>query len=149
MSQAFRKEGDAPEESPERPVPQGPNYVTPAGLAALEEKARALAARRPAAGEDERRAIDRDLRYCEARLSSALLVDNSRNPPPDVRFGARVETREGETTRRYAIVGQDEADPARGLLSWSSPLAMALLGAKAGDKVPFGDETLEVLSVSY
>jgi transcription elongation GreA/GreB family factor len=141
MSQAFRKEGDAPEELNERPVPEGPNYVTPSGLKALEAAAAALVKRRGQAGADEKKAIDRDLRYYEARLSSAIVVDNAKNPPKDVRFGARVET----SDRTFRIVGQDEADPERELISWSSPLAMSLLGAKPGDVV----DGVKVLAVSY
>lgn len=144
MSQAFRKEGDAPEELNERPVPEGPNYVTPSGLKALEDAAAALVKRRAAAGADEKKAIDRDLRYLEARLSSAIVVDNSKNPPKDVRFGAIVETDRGT----FRIVGQDEADPTKGKVSWTSPLAMALLGAKSGDAVDW-NEGLKVLSLSY
>lgn len=145
MAQAFRKEGDAPEELPERPVPEGPNYVTPAGLRALEEAAAGLARRRRSAGEDERKAIDRDLRYYEARLASAVPVDNSKDPPPVVRFGARVETTAGS----FSIVGQDEADPAAGKLSWSSPLALALMGAKPGDTVRWDGGDVTVRSLRY
>lgn len=149
MSQAFRKEGDAPEEQPERPVPQGPNYVTPAGLAALESAAGELVRRREKAGADEKKAIDRDLRYYEARLSSAAVVDNAKNPPREVRFGATVTVRDGEKAFSFQIVGQDEADPAKGKVSWTSPMAMALLGAKAGDELDWNDGRFKVVSVSY
>ena len=145
MAQAFRKEGDAPEELPERPVPEGPNYVTPGGLRALEAAAAALARRRETSGEDERKALDRDLRYYAARVESAIVVDNSQSPPPVVRFGATVETDAGT----FSIVGQDEADPAIGKLSWSAPLAMALMGAKPGDVIDWDGGALTVLSLRY
>jgi transcription elongation factor GreB len=71
-----------------------------------------------------------------------------------VRFGATVAVRgEDGTERRYRLVGVDEADPLHGAVSWRSPLAAALLGARTGDTVTFrsprGDEELEVVALSY
>ncbi len=154
MSQAFAKEGDAPDEFPERPVSDRPNYVTPAGLADLRQKGEALARRRETLGKDDpaRALVERDLRYYEARLASAIPVPP---PAPDVsqaRFGCALELEEAGARTRYAIVGEDEADPAAGKLAWSSPLALALIGAKAGDartlESPAGVRTLKILSVS-
>ena len=72
-------------------------------------------------------------------------------PPTDaahVRFGARV-TFEREDGRRqtYRIVGEDEADPAKGSLSYVSPLAQALMGKEIGDVVPIGQTTAEIVEI--
>lgn len=160
MSRAFTKEGEGPDELPERPVSDRPNYVTPAGHRDLLRRRDALIERRSelarapgAADKPEFRLIERDLRYYEARLQSAVVVDRSKDKPADVRFGARVEVEEDGRSRRYAIVGEDEADPENGKLSWSSPLAMALIGAKPGDEVswesPDGPRAARLLSLEY
>lgn len=150
MSQAFVKEGDAGDDLPERPVPEGPNYVTPSGLAALQEEQRRLLEKRKTVRDPALLSpIDRDLRYLKARLDSAVLVQPPKEPPPEARFGACVTVQAGDGERCYWIVGQDEADPAQGRLSWSSPLALALMGARPGDEVAFQDRALRVLSVSY
>ena len=144
MSQAFTKEDDAGDELLERPVPGGPNYVTPRGLELLQAAANELVARRKetAAASGDLKPIDRDLRYLEARISGALVVPRGKGP--EARFGARV-TLDDESGRRstFQIVGQDEARTDPALLAWSAPLAQALLGAKAGDKISWrGPEAL-------
>jgi transcription elongation GreA/GreB family factor len=88
MSRAFTKEDDAGDDVPERPLPPGPNYVTRRGLALLHEEGRALLARKKDASDDERKIIDRDLRYIEARITSAIVVPRSASN--EIRFGARV-----------------------------------------------------------
>lgn len=152
MSGAFTKEGDAGEDLPERPVPPGPNYVTPRGLEMLKASARALVARRERAQEEERKPIDRDLRYLEARIHGATVV-----PPgtgPEIRFGARV-TLEDQTGQRktFQIVGEDEARADPATMAWSAPLVHAMLGAKVGDQIRWQghDSALEyvVIDVSY
>ncbi len=77
--------------------------------------------------------LARDLRYWRARLASAQVV--ARVPAPAVGFGARVLVRQGGTECWWAVVGEDEAEPREGRLSWTSPLARALMGAEAGDEV--------------
>ena len=160
MSQAFVKEGDSSDDLPERPVSERPNYVTPAGLGALRARRDALsgrrselAARRGPATEAELKLVERDLRYFEARLERAVLVDRAGSKPAEALFGATVEVSDALGPRRYSIVGEDEADPAQGKLCWSSPLALALLGAKAGQEVswtgPEGEFRLKVVSVAY
>lgn len=162
MSRAFTKEDSDQhgDDLPERPVPPGPNYVTPAGKAALLQKVTALVAERSRllAGETDaardRRAVERDLRYYEARLNGAVVVDPSRQEPGVVRFGAEVEALEPDgTARRFRIVGVDEADADAGTVSWSSPLAMAVMGAKPGDTVewerPEGTLLLRVAAARY
>jgi transcription elongation factor GreB len=164
MSRAFVKGDDSDlsgEEVPERPVSPYPNYVTPLGLTQLRNKYEALIARHAqlkAAGEDfdkpKLTEIERDLRYFSQRLDSAIPVDVSSEPQDEVHFGATVkaETGEGEV-HEFTIVGEDEADVATGKVSWQSPLARALIGARVGDTVrwrrPAGDTELEILEIRY
>jgi transcription elongation factor GreB len=141
MSRAFVKDDneDLPgEELPERPVSSALNYVTPAGLANLRKKVEDLHeehVRLKGAEEDFDRPrlaeIERDLRYYQARLEAAVVVDVSTQPRDEVHFGASVKTRnEAGAVHSIAIVGEDEADAAHGRVSWQSPLAKALMGAK-------------------
>lgn len=161
MSRAFVKEGDSPEELPEKPVPEGPNYVTPEGYAELKRRHDELAVRRselaakPGAGATpEFRRVERELRYYSARLANATVVDRSGDKPDEALFGAEVSLEDGGSAPSVVrIVGADEADPARGKLSWSSPLALALMGARAGDTVrwegPDGERRARVVAVRY
>jgi transcription elongation GreA/GreB family factor len=153
VSRAFTKEDDAGEDLPELPIPEGPNYVTPRGLELLKNAGLELVARKKhaAAGEDLR-PIHRDLRYLEARIGQAIVV-----PPgagPEIRFGAIVTIEDAAGRRQtFQIVGDDEARTGPGLISWSAPLAFAMLGAKAGDTVtwdgPDGAARLRIVSVEY
>lgn len=159
----MKNDADTPEEPVERRPSGRPNYVTPAGLALLEAKikelaqlrARLLAARRP--GEPPAlplRQAELDLRYYETQFKRAKLVDHRGLAADDVRFGATVRVKEtGAAEREFVIVGEDEADPAAGKINWASPLAAALLGAKAGAAVTFTRKNeevkLEILSVAY
>jgi transcription elongation factor GreB len=164
MSRAFVKEENealTDEALPERPVSAEPNYVTPAGLGRLRAKVDELHAehvRLKQAAEDFDRPklsqIERDLRYFQAKLDSAIPVNVAAQPYDEVRFGASVQAEdEGGATHSFTIVGEDEADVARGKVSWQSPLARALIGAKVGDTVtwnrPAGKTTLEVLDIQY
>lgn len=164
MSRAFVKEDSEDkmgEELPERPVSSEPNYVTACGKAQLRVKVEALQAehvRLKEAGEafDRPRLIqvERDLRYFQAQLDSAVLVDISSQPQDEVRFGASVKAQDEEgKTHTFTIVGDDEAAVAEGRVSWQSPLAKALIGARAGDTVtwnrPAGSITLEVQEIRY
>ncbi len=164
MSRAFVKGDDSDlsgEEVPERPISPYPNYVTPLGLAQLRDRYEALIARHAqlkAAGEDfdkpKLTEIERDLRYFSQRLDSAIPVDVSSEPQDEAHFGATVkaETAEAEV-HEFTIVGEDEADVATGKVSWQSPLAKALIGARVGDTVrwrrPAGDTELEILEIRY
>jgi transcription elongation GreA/GreB family factor len=164
MSRAFVKGDDSDlsgEEVPERPISPYPNYVTKEGLAQLRERYDALTSRHialKAAGEDfdkpKLTEIDRDLRYFAQRLESAILVDPGKEPQDEVHFGATVQAEDAEGhTHRFKIVGEDEADVATGKVSWLSPLAKALIGAKVGDTVkwrrPAGDLDLEIVEIRY
>jgi len=147
MSRAFVKEMDEielPLDPPELPQSTAPNYITPAGLAALRAK---LAAARD---EDN----EREARRLQARINAAIPVSAETRPRDRIEFGAHVElVDENDENHEYQIVGEDEVEPERGKVSWMSPLAKALKGAKVGDAViwerPAGDLELEVVSIKY
>jgi len=165
MSRAFVKESDDDADAdglPERPVPAHPNYVTARGLAQLQARVRDLVAccdvLRPLAADDSGakynlRALERDLRYFRARLERAELVAAA--PQHDtVHFGARVMISDDDGKQQQVhIVGDDEADAAKGDISWASPLARALIGARVGEVVtwrrPAGAAQIEIRAVHY
>lgn len=150
MSRAFVKEADGTEfdELPELVVSPHRNLVTPEGLALIEATLSRLEARLAAArAASEREAVaraERDLRYWRQRRVSAELVPRD-EAPEVVRFGCTVElvTDRGERVG-FRIVGEDEADPGHGLISWVSPLAEELLGCSVGDEVRFRGGTAAV-----
>ena len=142
MSRAFVKESDRADEIPEIPISAHLNHVTPRGLALLRERLAALQGERSGlkqegadVADDARlRPIERELRWLDARLSSATLVEPSCQPQDRVTFGATVRVVDADgNASSYRIVGEDEADAERGEVSWISPLAQALLGARVGD----------------
>jgi transcription elongation factor GreB len=166
MNRAFVKEpdGGVPEEGlPERQVSDHPNYVTPSGLRQLEEKVGELEQRRlelreraeeDALAQEQLDFVDRDLRYFTLRLETAQPVDMARQPRRMIKFGAAVTVKEGGgATRVFRIVGEDEADPNNGLISYVSPLAEALLDARVGATVrwhrPAGDRQLTIEAIDY
>ena len=157
MSRAFVKEqDDAPEELLERPVSPNPNFVTARGLRLIEEELAALRkaqAQAQAGGDKAAMArAARDLRYWQQRRASAQLV-----PPPaelkTVAFATRVTIqREDGRRQRFAIAGEDEADPAQGLIAYVSPMARALLGKAVGDfaEAPGGEvEIVELKQIEF
>lgn len=160
MSRAFVKEGDgALDPLPDLPVSPHPNYVTPAGLAALQARLRAtqtllagLKARPDRLDKLPEAAAERDIRYLESRLRSAIVTDPSAQPLTHAAFGhaVTVADEDGRQTT-YTIVGEDEADPARHLIAPHAPLARALIGAAVGDVVtwrkPSGTVSLEVTDI--
>ena len=98
--------------------------------------------------------VERDLRYVQDRIIKAIVVDVAAQPQDSVDFGATVDTvDEHDVKRHFQIVGEDEADPTAGKLSWVSPFALALKDAKVGDVViwkrPVGDLELEVTRITY
>ena len=171
MSRAFVKEPDGggpPEALPPRPVSPHANYVTPAGLRELrqtlaqlqERRARLLAEHQQAAAHDdsslaeEIALLDRDMRYYALRVESAIVVDPARQERERVRFAATVTARDVRGQRwRFTIVGEDEANLAAGKISYVSPLAQALDGARVGETVrwqrPIGDLDLVVEGIDY
>ncbi len=182
MSKAFTKE-DGPDEEvdPEgdedAALPAGTkNYMTLEGAERLRTELRTLLyTERPeivrvvswAAGNGDRsengdylygkkklRETDRRIRFLQRRLDAAEIVECEKNDTDQIRFGAWVKLRDEEGKERvYRIVGIDETDPKSGAISWISPMAKALLQARAGDAVnlrmPKGEEELAILDVWY
>ena len=149
MSRAFVKETAAP--PPERMVSDGPNLVTAAGLRAIEaEVARLEDALKNNPESHVKETLERDLRYWRHAKASAQIVAPSADGT--VAFGSRVviarsaAPASGRREQTFRIVGEDEADPARGLLNFRSPLAAALIGARVGDVIeaaaPLGEITV-------
>lgn len=166
MSRAFVKESDddlVAGELPERPVPVHVNYVTPHGLDMLQTRLKELQDRHEdvkrrseedSAAKQAMREIDRDLRYVNAQLERAVVVDPAQQPRDEVHFGASVKIEDEEgVVHEFTLVGDDEADVSAGRISWASPLARALMNGKVGDVVswrrPAGETEVEILSIRY
>jgi transcription elongation GreA/GreB family factor len=166
MSRAFTTESDddlAAGELPERPVPAHPNYMTPHGHEQLQARAKALQgqheellkqAEEDSAAKQKLREIERDQRYFNAQLERAVVVDPAGQTQDEARFGAVVKILDKDgKTHRFAIVGDDEADVAGGSISWASPLAEAMIGARVGDTVkwrrPVGETEVEIIEILY
>ena len=151
MSVAFRRESDEEHLEPkfEIPIPPGPNLVTSRGLEQIKARVADLTALLPTLTEEtEIASAKRDLRYWQTRLSTAEVTPFSAKDK--VAFGCRVRFALNGKERVIAIVGHDEADPARGLLAFTAPLARAVMDAEVGERVDFAGrpESLEVVSVS-
>ena len=150
MSVAFRRESDEEHLEPkfELPIPPGPNYVTPNGLAMIEARVAELEVRVDGGGtEDELKALKRDLRYWRQRQSSAIPAPAP--APGAVGIGSTVTFILRDKRQVMTITGHDEADPAEGMIAFSSPLARAMLGLAAGDFADFGgeEEAIEIVEV--
>jgi transcription elongation GreA/GreB family factor len=152
MSRAFVKEqDDSGLELPDRLISEHANLVTPEGLAQIEAEVRRLDAEHAAAqAAGDREAVAataRDLRYWSTRLASAELVA----PPVDgsqVQFGSTVSiVRDDGRRQTFRIVGEDQADPAKGTIPYVAPLARALAGRGVGDVVRLGAGEVEVIDV--
>ena len=105
-------------------------------------------------GKKRLREIDRRLAHLARVMKAAKIVDPASQNPEQVRFGATVELADEADERRVVtIVGDDEADATAGRIGWSSPIARALIGAKAGDErvvtLPGGEKIYEVVSIRY
>lgn len=162
MSRAFVKEGDgALDPLPDLPISPHPNHVTPTGLAALQQRLRdtqatlaALKSRPDRLDKLPEAAAERDIRYLESRLRSAILIDPATLPLTEVAFGLIITLadEEGRETR-FQITGEDEADAAQGRITPQSPLARAMMGASVGDVVtwrrPSGPISLEILRIEH
>ena len=180
MSKAFVKDDAAEPDTPETPdapaLPAGgKNYITPEGFERLQaEKKHLLEVDRPEVvktvawaaslgdrsenadyiyGKRRLREIDRRVRFLIKRLEAAEIVRSSGRDTDQVFFGARVRVKGPSGERTIRIVGIDEVDPAKGCVSWISPIARALIKAREGDVVrlrtPAGEESLEILEVDY
>ena len=158
MAVAFTREEDYEARAadlPDRPISPHPNLVTASGLAAIEaelaEARAAYAAAQSGGGiSADRTAMaraTRDLRYWSARRTSAQLTEPE-GPADTVQFGRTVEIERGDGRRQtFRIVGEDEADPAKGSISYVSPLARNLLGRRVGDVVHAGRDEAEIVEI--
>jgi len=154
MSKAFTKEadgGDVYDDLPDRPISPH-NLVTKHGLELIEVELARLHEEHAAAHDADDKPllakINRDLRYWTSRRATAQVVE----PPSDateVHFGSSV-TIEREDGRRqtYRIVGEDEADPAHGTLSYVSPVAQAMMGKPIGETVQAGTSEATIVEIS-
>lgn len=148
MSVAFRRESDEEHKEPrfELPIPGGPNLVTARGLSLIGQRVAQLEAE---TGGDEAALADRKrtLAYWRTRLATAQVTPARADG--EAGFGSRVSLTLGGKARTIDIVGDDEADPAADRISFSAPLARALIGAAAGDLLDFGGKlgAIEILDV--
>ena len=150
VSVAFRRESDEEHKEPrfELPIPPGPNLVTARGLRLVEARVAELVALLEGTPEDSlRKEWERDLRYWRARLTTAQLAP----PPPEdeIGFGSRVGLKLNGVARTIDIVGDDEAEPAVGRISFYAPLARALIGAAVGEHLDFGGkpDAIEIVTI--
>ena len=150
MSVAFRRESDEEHLEPrfERPIPPGPNLVTPRGLSLIVEAIAELEAQlHGTADEAVRAGLQRDLRYWRARQITAEVPAS---PAGDkVEFGTQVSVSLNGKAKTFCIVGDDEANPSLGLISFNAPLSRAMFGAQSGDILSFGDviDAIEILVI--
>ncbi len=149
MSVAFRRESDEEHKEPrfEIPLPAGPNMVTARGLALIEAKVAEFdAAIAAEEAEATRETLRRELRYWKTRRATARIA-----PAPQgvAAIGTRVRIRMAGKERVLDIVGHDEADPSADRIAFAAPLAHALIGAEAGERVDFNGraEAIEIVSV--
>ena len=143
MSRAFTKETAESAPPPERMVDEGPNLVTPEGLAQIEAHiARIEASMKTEANVLLRETLARDLRYWEIRKASAEVVQPSADD--SVSFGSTVTIQRKDRTQTFRIVGVDEADASKGMISYRSPMAQAVLGAKPGDIIEADEPVGEI-----
>jgi transcription elongation factor GreB len=169
MSKAFtREDNDAPDipqfNQPGSALePGAKNYITPQGAQKLRnELQRLVEVARPELADarddpDAKRQLarlDQRIMQLEESLQSAEIVDAPSGPADVVRFGATVAVRESDGTETtYRIVGVDETDMNRNWVSWMSPIAKALLNGKRGQRIrfkfPSGEETLQIVEISY
>jgi transcription elongation GreA/GreB family factor len=153
VSRAFVREAgaDVADALPDRPISPHPNFVTRSGAAKIDARLRELEATRSAAFAADDRAsiagIERELRYWKQRRSSARVIAPPA-APEIVRFGVTVQLRFDQgAERRFQLVGEDEADPTAGLLSWTSPVGSALIGRRTGDVVQVCGQQAQIIAM--
>jgi transcription elongation GreA/GreB family factor len=152
MSRAFVRESDAVEELPEKLISEHRNLVTPQGLALIEAEVERLqdelAAGQRSGDRDAIQRASRDLRYWTQRLTTAE-VQATPSDASVVSFGSTVTLeRDDGRVQTFRIVGEDESDPAKGRISYVSPLAQALIGKRAGDTVTAGTGEAEIIKIA-
>ena len=156
MSVAFIKEpegGEAFEDLPDRPVSPHANFVTAEGLAMIEAEVARLEREAGELDQSDKASdarIGRDLRYWASRKNTAQLVEDVAGDA--VRFGAtvtilRADDDGRETKQTFRIVGEDEADPHKGSISYVAPLARAITGKAVGDVVEVNGHAVEVVAI--
>ena len=150
MSVAFRRDSDEEHLEPkfELPIPSGPNFVTARGFAQIETRIADLEIQIAGSGDEGViAALKRDLRYWQTRQITAEMA--ALPTGERVEFGTQVTIALNGRSKIYRIVGDDEADPAAGLISFSAPLSQAMLGAEVGEVLPFGDvdDALRILDI--
>ena len=150
MSRAFVKESSESARPPERMVDEGPNLVTPEGMAQIDGHiARIEDALKTETNVLLRETLERDLRYWTLRKASAEIVPPSSGDT--VSFGSKVTIERKGRQQTFRIVGVDEADASKGLISFRSPLAQAILGAEVGDIIEAGEPLgeIEIVQVDH
>ena len=158
MAVAFTREEDYEAQAanlPDRPVSPHPNLVTATGLTLIEAQLAAARAAYASAQSEGGISADRtamaratrDLRYWASRRASAQLTEPALQPGV-VQFGTTVEIEREDGRRQvFRIVGEDEADPTAGRISYASPLAVAVRGKSVGDLVLLNGTEVEVIAV--
>jgi transcription elongation GreA/GreB family factor len=153
MSGAFVRETEAQvlDPLPDRPISPHPNFVTAAGLSKIDARVQELQAARAAASEQDDAvtvaSTDRELRYWRQRRSSARIIAPPATPQI-VRFGVAVQLQFADGAGRdFRLVGEDEADPATGLLSWTSPVGKALIGRRVGEVLEVFGQQAEIVAM--
>lgn len=164
MSRGFVKEEDqeeAPVIPPRAALPKGVNnYVTPKGYDLLLEEKEALETKQKNLSQnnetERRRAsmeIDGRLQLLANRIQSARIIDLRKQPQDEIRFGAQVRFTKGKQTLNFQIVGVDEADVKLHKISFTAPIAKALIGKKVGEEANFklgsNIQKLNILAISY
>lgn len=166
MSRGFVKEDDQeeiPMVPPRADLPDGvTNYVTQVGMDELLIEKQELSDEKnnlDISSEKERRIainhINAKLKSLSYRISTAKIVDLSKQPPHEVRFGALVTLKFGNQTKlqQYQIVGVDEADFSKGKISFTSPIAKLLTNKKIGDKsilkLATEERVFEIVKITY
>jgi transcription elongation GreA/GreB family factor len=162
MSRAFVKDAEenGSEDEPLPPDSPYPYYITPDGMVRLTARLAELARDRDAIAASaaepgavmRRKRLIREIRLAERKRARAILIDPSTQPRDKVSFGVPVTVEDdGGKVQTVCIVGEDQAAPHQGLISWLSPLAHALAGSAIGDRVlwrrPAGDIGLTVVAI--
>ena len=150
MSRAFVSEDSLTEDVVDRSISPHPNYVTAVGLRQIEqalEAAREAHGAAQVSGRAELAKTSSDIRYWSARRASArvLTPDASRGT---VQFGSTVSILRDGRKQTFQIVGEDEADPTKGKISYVSLLARAIMNKEVGDTSMPGKSEIEVAEVS-
>ena len=108
------------------------------------------------AAREEQGFIEGRIQEIEYKIANAHIIDVSTLPQNGkVVFGTTVELEDTDSgeAMTYKIVGEDEADIKKGMISNTSPIARALMGKEEGEvvevNVPSGSKTLEILAVHY